>query len=555
MKQRSFASKYRPFGQINLKDRQWPDQLITTAPTWCSVDLRDGNQALVNPMSYQQKIIFFKKLVEIGFKEIEIGFPSASETEYEFTRGLVDNLLVPDDVWPQVLVQAREPLINKTFEAISGLKQCIVHVYNSTSEAQRRLVFKKDRAGIIEIATQAVKQIKELSQKTKTRIHLEYSPESFTGTELDFALEICTAVSEIWQPTPQNKLILNLPATVELSTPNIYADQIEWFIRNLPNRESHIISVHTHNDRGTGVAATELAMLAGAERVEGTLFGNGERTGNLDIVTVALNLLTQGIDPKLNLFKIDEVCEVYRDCTGMDIHPRHPYAGSLVFTAFSGSHQDAIKKGMDARKSSQSNLWEVPYLPIDPADIGRTYEAIIRINSQSGKGGIAYILETEFGIELPKQMHPEFAMFVQELSDRIGTEISAQKIYDTFADTYLQQRGPYRLLKFNYSSSSEETSDVEVKLKLNINGDEQQVTASGNGPLSGCKQALIKAGIADFEITHYSEHALNSGSDSKAIAFIETSRNGLSRFGVGIDSNITLASIRALFSALNRLAD
>jgi 2-isopropylmalate synthase len=554
MKDLTPSSKYIPFSPVLLNPRKWPDNIIKSAPTWCSVDLRDGNQALINPMNYQQKVKFFKKLVEIGFKEIEIGFPSASETEFDFTRGLVENLLVPDDVFPQVLVQARETLITKTFQSLEGLKQAIVHVYNSTSEAQRRLVFKKDRKGIIEIARQAVSQIKELSQNCGTKIRLEYSPESFTGTELDFALEICCAVSDIWQPTADNKLILNLPATVELSTPNIYADQIEWFTTHLPKRENHIISVHTHNDRGTGIAATELALLAGADRVEGTLFGNGERTGNLDICTVALNMLTQGIDSKLDLSKLLELSEIYSECTGMDIHPRHPYAGSLVFTAFSGSHQDAIKKGMDARKISPTSTWEVPYLPIDPSDIGRSYEAIIRINSQSGKGGVAYILENEFGIELPKQMHPEFGLAVQDLSDHLGTEISPNQIYDLFCQTYLEQKSIYELIKFSYSTAAEDSSDVSVKIKLINNQQEQVITATGNGPIDGCKKALENSGISDFEITHYSERALTQGSESKAIAFIELTRSGSSRFGVGIDSNITVASIKAIFSALNRLS-
>ena len=551
--QRGTITKYRPFPTIDLPDRQWPNRTLTQAPLWCSVDLRDGNQALINPMNLEQKLRMFSLLVDIGFKQIEVGFPSAAAVEFDFTRTLIERDLIPDDVYPQVLTQARDHLIRRTFEAIEGTPRAIVHLYNSTSELQRRVVFRMDRAAIRGIAVDGTRLVRELADRTDTEILYEYSPESFTGTELDFSVEVCNAVIEAWDPSPQRPIIINLPATVELATPNVHADQIEWFLRHVQRRDSIILSLHTHNDRGTGVAATELGLMAGAERVEGTLFGNGERTGNVDIVTVGLNLYTQGVDPGLDLHDLGRLIEVSDYCTDIPVGARHPYAGELVFTAFSGSHQDAINKGMTAQSDAPDSLWEVPYLPIDPTDIGRSYQAIIRINSQSGKGGVAYVMETEFGCQLPKTMQPEFGQVVQELSDRSGREVEAHEIWRAFQRAYLEADAPLRFLDYAIASDTEDSSRMHGTLTLAVDGSEMELSGTGNGPIDALKDALGQAGLADFRLTHYSEHALGQGTDSTAIAYIQIARDdGTQRFGVGTNPNIAKASALALISALNR---
>ena len=548
--QRGIIDKYRPFPAIDLPDRAWPNRTIDRAPIWCSVDLRDGNQALINPMNLQQKLSLFSLLVDIGFKEIEVGFPSAAAVEFDFTRTLIDDGRIPEGVYPQVLTQARDHLIRRTFDAIEGTPQAIVHLYNSTSELQRRVVFRKDRAAIRRIAVDGTRLVRELAGRTDTKVVYEYSPESFTGTEIDFAVEVCDAVIEAWDPRPERRMILNLPATVELATPNVYADQIEWFLRRVQRRDSIILSLHTHNDRGTGVAATELGLLAGGERVEGTLFGNGERTGNVDIVTVALNLYTQGVDPGLELSDLGRLIEVSDACTELPVSPRHPYAGELVFTAFSGSHQDAINKGMTAQGEG---LWEVPYLPIDPTDIGRSYQAIIRINSQSGKGGVAYVMESEFGCQLPKTMQPEVGQVVQALTDRTGREVNAAQIWDAFRREYLEADRPIRFLDYAFASDAQDSSLVHGRLSVEIEGEAQELCGSGNGPIDALKSALGQAGWDDFKLTHYSEHALGQGTDSTAIAYIQVVRDdGTQRFGAGTHPNIAKASALALISALNR---
>ena len=548
--QRGVIDKYRPFPAIDLPDRAWPNRTIDRAPIWCSVDLRDGNQALINPMNLQQKLSMFSLLVEIGFKEIEVGFPSAAAVEFDFTRTLIDRGLIPQDVYPQVLTQARDHLIRRTFAAIEGAPQAIVHLYNSTSELQRRVVFGKDRAAIRRIAVDGTRLVRELADRTGADIVYEYSPESFTGTEIDFAVEVCDAVIAAWDPAPERRMIVNLPATVELVTPNVYADQIEWFLRHVQRRDDIILSLHTHNDRGTGVAATELGLLAGGERVEGTLFGNGERTGNVDIVTVALNLYTQGVDPGLELSDLGRLIEVSDACTDLPVGPRHPYAGELVFTAFSGSHQDAIKKGMAAQGDG---LWEVPYLPIDPTDIGRSYQAIIRINSQSGKGGVAYVMEHEFGCQLPKTMQPEVGQMVQDLTDSTGREVNAAEIWDAFRREYLQADRPIRFLDYAIASDEQDSSLVHGRLTVAIEGERMELSGSGNGPIDALKSALGQAGWDDFKLTHYSEHALGQGTDSTAIAYIQVLRgDGTQRFGAGTHPNIAKASALALISALNR---
>jgi 2-isopropylmalate synthase len=504
-------------------------------------------------MDVHQKLLFFDLLVKLGFKEIEIGFPSASETEFQFNRELLERGKIPSDVIPQVLVQAREHLIERTFESIEGYKQAIVHLYNSTSALQRRVVFGLPPARIIEMAVQGTRMVKERAEKNGTRISFEYSPESFTGTEREISLDVCAAVINEWRPTPDNKMIINLPATVEMSTPNVYADLIEWFSRNLPQRDSVILSLHTHNDRGTGIAATELALLAGGERVEGTLFGNGERTGNVDIVTLALNLFTQGIDPELDLRDLPAIVELYEACTGMTIHPRHPYAGELVFTAFSGSHQDAIRKGMHAHGKSESKLWEVPYVPIDPIDIGREFEGIIRINSQSGKGGVAFIMEREFGCHLPKAMHPDFSRAIQRVSDDDGDEITPERIWEIFADTYLRQRSPYELISFASLAVEKGHDAFQGALKVKFDGVERELHGWGNGPIDACRTALLRSGCDPFRIASYSEHSRSSGSDAEAVAFIQIETSDSAAFwGVGIHANIELASIKAVISAVNR---
>lgn len=550
--------KYRPYPQVRLPERQWPDKRIESPPIWCSVDLRDGNQALVQPMSIEKKLEMYRLILEMGFREIEVGFPSASQVEYDFTRRLIENDLIPDGVLIQVLTQAREPLIKRTFASVKGAKEVVVHLYNSTSTLQRRTVFQMSRKEITALAVHGAELMKEEEQKyPDTLFRYEYSPESFTGTELDFALEICEAVMEVLQPTPDNKVIINLPATVELSTPNIYADQIEWFCNNMANRESAIISLHTHNDRGCAVAATEMALMAGGERVEGTLFGNGERTGNVDIVTLALNMFTQGVDPGLNIHEINQIVDTYERVCRLPVHPRHPYAGELVYTAFSGSHQDAINKGMHAYEAADGELWEVPYLPIDPSDVGRSYESIIRINSQSGKGGVAYVMEKDFGFKMPKAMHPDFGKVIQQFTDREGRELKHGEIYETFENEYLNAESPYSLLTFNvvkrHINTAQKESRAEVEATLLVNGEERTIAATGNGPLDAFCSALKRQVTGDFKLQSYHEHALEDGSSAKAAAYIEIrSPNGSVHWGTGVDTDIIIASIKAVLSSLNR---
>lgn len=549
--------KYIPFTPQRMDSRDWPTKVIEKAPTWCSVDLRDGNQALIDPMNLDEKLEYFKLLTDIGFKEIEVGFPSASDTEYEILRTLIEGGHIPDDVTIQVLVQARAHLIEKTFEAIKGAKNVILHFYNSTSTLQRKVVFKTDMDGVIKIAVDAARLISQLSKPvidSGMNIRFEYSPESFSGTEMDNAVKICQRVIEEIGATPENKIILNLPSTVECCMPNQHADQIEYFIKNLPSRDSAIISLHPHNDRGCGVAAAEMALLAGADRVEGTLFGNGERTGNVDIVTLAMNMYTQGVDPELDISDIRKIREIYERTTKMQVHPRHPYAGDLVFTAFSGSHQDAINKGVHYMKESSTEYWEVPYLPIDPADVGRQYDPIIRINSQSGKGGTAFIMETNFGYILPKEMHPEFGTVVQAESDRRGTELLPSELFALFKREYLDVDGPYRLHKHSFNETVVDGhSHVEFEGELCYRDESKHVKGEGNGPIDAFANAVINMDIAEFEFESYSEHAISSGSDSKAVAYIQLrTPTGRPVFGVGISSNINLASIRGVMCAINR---
>ena len=544
-------SKYTPFPPVVLPNRQWPNRTLTQAPIWCSVDLRDGNQALAQPMSVEEKLEYFEMLVRIGFKEIEVGFPSASQIEFDFTRRLIEENRIPDDVSIQILCQCREDLITRSLEALRGAKNVIFHLYNSTSPAQRRYVFNAERAEIVHIATHAIDFLKTQSRPlvdAGTRLRLEYSPESFTSTELEFALEICEAVCDVWQPTPSNRIILNLPATVEYATPNIHADQIEWMCTHLSRRDSVLVSLHTHNDRGTGVAATELALLAGADRVEGTLFGNGERTGNLDIVTVALNLYTHGIDPKLDFSDINAIRDIYERTTRMEVPARQPYAGELVFTAFSGSPQDAIKKSWE--KQLPGKPWDVLYIPIDPADIGRSYKAIIRINSQSGKGGVAYVLEHEFGYQIPKLMHKEIGRIVNDLADAKGSELSPEEIHEVFRNEYLLRETPLALRHFK---SAERDSSVHCEATVVINGTQQKLSADGNGPIDAFVRAVRAAGIPAFDIQSYAEHSLGQGAEARAVSYIQirTEKNA-SFFGAGIDTNIELASIKAVVCALNR---
>ena len=549
--------RYRRNPVVDYPEREWPNKEIEKAPIWCSVDLRDGNQALIDPMVVEEKIEMFQFLIKLGFKEIEIGFPAASQIEFDFLRQLVDRRLIPDDVVVQVLTQCREELIDRTFEAIEGCKQAIVHIYNSTSTLQRDVVFNMDREHIIDIAVKGTNMVKERDAKFPGKIILEYSPESFTGTELDFALDICNAVQRTWGPTPENPMIINLPSTVEMNTPNVYADQIEWMIKHLDNRESIIISIHPHNDRGTGVASAELAMLAGADRVEGTLFGNGERTGNVDLMNIAYNMFSQGINPELNIEHVNEIIEIYERCCKIPIHPRHPYAGKLVFTAFSGSHQDAINKGVKAMKERESEIWQVPYLPIDPADIGREYEPIVRINSQSGKGGVAFVMDTYFGFKLPKAMHKEFANVIQQISEHQG-EVSPDQIMQSFADEYLNKKEPIHFRKLRVDDLSGEVKsqfDTRVTVVYTDHGREESFTAVGNGPIDAVKRGLAEALNIDIKILDYEEHALQSGSNSQAAAYIHLldSNTGRVTYGVGVSSNITRASVRAIFSAVNRL--
>lgn len=554
------VSKYRPYPQVSLTSRSWPDKVIDHAPSWCSVDLRDGNQALIQPMSLSKKLDMWNLLLDIGFKEIEVGFPSASQVEFEFARELIETGLIPQGVFIQVLTQAREHLITRTFESIKGARDVIVHLYNSTSTLQRDVVFQMSRQEIIDLAVKGAAQIKqEAKSYPETNFRYQYSPESFTGTELDFSLEICEAVMDVWEAGPDNPVIINLPATVELATPNIFADQIEWFCSNMRNREGAIISVHTHNDRGCAVAATELAMMAGADRVEGTLFGNGERTGNVDLVTLALNLFTQGVDPKLDLQDITRLVDVYERVNRIPVHIRHPYAGELVYTAFSGSHQDAINKGMARYEIAGTGEWAVPYLPIDPSDVGRTYESIIRINSQSGKGGVAYILDHEFGVKMPKEMHPEFGTIIQSITELEGRELKPDEIYESFKNTYLEKPTPYDLHAFHvmkrHSKKEEQRSFAEVEATVAVDGKDRLINASGNGPLDAFSNALKDQITNDWKLCNYHEHAINSGSSATAIAYIEVQRADGKRFwGAGVDTDIIIASVKALLSSLNRAA-
>ncbi len=547
--------RYQRNPVIELKERQWPGKQIEKAPIWCSVDLRDGNQALIEPMVVEEKIEFFQLLVKLGFKEIEVGFPSASQIEFDFLRQLVDRKLIPDDVTVQVLVQCREHLLKRTFESLVGVKRAVVHIYNSTSTLQRDVVFHMSKEEIKQIAIEGTKLVKEYAKDFPGEIVLEYSPESFSGTEVDYALEVCTAVQEIWQPTPEKKIIFNLPATVEMNTPNVYADQIEWMSTHFKDRDSIILSVHPHNDRGTGVAIAELAMLAGADRVEGTLFGNGERTGNVDVLTLAYNMFSQGINPELEIDNINEIIEAYERLCKMRVHERHPYAGKLVFTAFSGSHQDAINKGIKAMKERNSAFWAVPYLPIDPSDIGRQYEPIVRINSQSGKGGVAFIMETYYGFKLPKGMHKEFADVIQKLSEVQG-EVAPDQIMNEFKVCYLDKKEPLHFRKCRIEDMTDKDESCTRAEILYTNRDvEKTFAATGNGPIDAVLNGLMKELDIDIKVLDYTEHALGGGANAQAAAYIHMLdvRTGRTTFGVGVSSNITRASIRAIFSALNRL--
>ncbi|MGE3311359.1 MAG: 2-isopropylmalate synthase [Limisphaerales bacterium] len=551
------SSKYRPFPPVQLHDRQWPSRTLTQAPIWCSVDLRDGNQALAIPMNVSQKLEMFEALVRCGFKEIEVGFPAASNTEFAFLRRLIDDRRIPDDVTVQVLVQAREDLIERTVESLVGVGRAIIHLYNSTSPAQRRVVFGLEKPDIVRIAQRGTRWIKErLPRLAGSDIRFEYSPESFSATEVEFALEICEAVMAEWGPTPERPLILNLPDTVEVAMPNVYADQIEWFIRHLKNRDAAIISLHTHNDRGTGTAATELGLLAGADRVEGTLFGNGERTGNLDIVTVAMNLYMNGIHPGLDFSNLSRLVDVYERCTGMTVPPRQPYGGELVFTAFSGSHQDAIRKGLRERENQQAGgrtaIWDVPYLTIDPGDIGREYREVIRVNSQSGKGGVAYMLESEFGIELPKDMQREFGPIANDEVDRLGREVKAVELKAMLWKEYVERTRPWALKGFQTESVD---GNVRCVARLEKEGKPLEIVGEGNGPIAAFVHGLTTEGVSMFEVANYSEHALGTGEGASAIAYIQVrAKDGRTRWGAGVDTNIELASIKAVLSALNRLS-
>lgn len=549
--------RYRKNPVVDYPERKWPNREIEKAPVWCSVDLRDGNQALIDPMIVSEKIEMFQYLVKMGFKEIEIGFPAASQIEYDFLRQLVERKLIPDDVRVQVLTQCREELIDRTFESIQGCKEVVFHIYNSTSTLQRDVVFGMEKDQITEIAVKAAKIVKERAKDFPGKIILEYSPESFTGTELDYALEICTAVQDAWEPTEENPMIINLPSTVEMTTPNVYADRIEWMNTHFKNRGSIVLSVHPHNDRGTGVASAELALLAGADRVEGTLFGNGERTGNVDIMNIAYNMFSQGVDPGLKIENITEIIELYERCCKIPIHPRHPYAGKLVFTAFSGSHQDAINKGVKAMKERESEIWQVPYLPIDPADIGREYEPIVRINSQSGKGGVAFVMDTYFGFKLPKGMQREFADVIQKISEKQG-EVSPDQVMENFREAYLNQKEPLHFRKLrvdDLSDTIDSEFDTHVKVVYTEKGVEHSFDAVGNGPIDAVRRGLAEELAVNIKVLDYEEHALQSGSNSQAAAYIHLldGDTGHVTYGVGVSSNITRASIRAIFSAMNRL--
>jgi 2-isopropylmalate synthase len=541
--------KYRPYDVVELPDRTWPDVVLTHAPIWCSTDLRDGNQALVNPMDTPRKQRMFALLVSLGFKEIEVGFPAASQTDFEFVRALIEEDLIPDDVSIAVLTQARPELIERTYESLEGVRRGIVHLYNSTSTVQRRVVFRLDRAGVLELAVRGTELCRRLSDATDSEMVLQYSPESFHHTELDYALEICEAVAAEWGPTPDAKMIVNLPTTVEHFPPNVYADRMEWFGRHFSRRDAVLLSVHPHNDRGTAVATAELGLMAGADRVEGTLFGNGERTGNVDLITIALNLLTQGVDPQLDLSRLDDAKQTVEECNELPIHPRHPWVGELVYTAFSGSHQDAIKKGMRAQERSGSEIWDVPYLPIDPADVGRTYEAIIRVNSQSGKGGVAYLLLDRYGLDLPRGLQVEFAQKVQAITDVQGGELQADELYAVFGETYLGITAPYDLVGYRHESSD---AGDHLVADVRLDGDPVELTGDGNGPIAALVHALATSlGIA-ISVLDYHEHALGRGEDATAAAYVEADVDGEVVWGVGIHASIVTASLRAVVNATNR---
>jgi len=548
--------RYRPYPAVELPDRSWPDKIITKAPIWCSVDLRDGNQALIEPMDSVRKMRMFKALIAMGFKEIEVGFPSASDTDFNFLRELIEAGHIPDDVTIQVLTQAREHLIDRTIESLRGANRAILHLYNSTSTLQRRVVFKTDKAGVKEIAVDGAKMVADkIGQiNSSTQLQLQYSPESFTGTELDYALDVCESVMEVWQPTPKNKTIINLPATVEMSTPNIYADQIEWMHRQFLRRDAMVLSLHPHNDRGCAVAATELGLMAGADRVEGTLFGNGERTGNVDLVTLALNLFTQGVAPELDISDIHGLVEIAEFCNQLPVHERHPYAGQLVHTAFSGSHQDAIRKGMEAQAEADDDIWEVPYLPIDPADIGCTYEAIIRVNSQSGKAGSAWLLETEHHVRLPRGMEVEFSQLVQKTADSSGREMTADTIWRIFDESYLQAQSPFKLISFETHPSQKEAGKEAIQATLSYQGVEQTISEIGNGPISAFVDAIRNHYDVSFTLADFGQNTRSSTSKAEAAAYVELKDDtGKSFYGAGIDTSITLAPIKAIISAVNRL--
>ncbi len=546
--------KYPAFPQVPMIDRRWPGNTLTKPPIWCSVDLRDGNQALIEPMGSERKLRMFDLLVEIGFKQIEIGFPAASQTDFDFVRQLIEEGRVPEDVTLQVLTQARRPLIERTFESLKGAPSAILHLYNSTSELQRRVVFGLDKAGVKQIATDGAEIVAEYAAlNTDTRWQFEYSPESFTGTELPYAVEVCDAVNEIWQPTPENPTILNVPATVEMSMPNVHADQIEWFLKNIKNRESVCLSLHPHNDRGCAVAATELGLLAGADRVEGTLFGNGERTGNVDIVTLAMNLFTQGIDPKLDFSDIYEVMRTVEHCNQLPVHPRHPYAGELVFTAFSGSHQDAIKKGFAAMRKSNSPVWEVPYLPIDPADVGRSYEAVIRVNSQSGKGGVAFILERDYGLELPRRMQMEFSQVVQGISEETGKEVNSATIREAFDDSFLKIVTPLQFVRHTSTQDNDDDALRTLTAVVMVNGEKREIKGQGNGPIDAFVHAIKSFLDVDFRVVDYHQHATGAGADAQSACYFEIQAGkGATRYGAALHSNIVSASLMAVCSAFNR---
>ncbi len=547
--------KYQPFQPIDLPERTWPDRVLTRAPLWCSVDLRDGNQALIEPMDTARKRRMFAAVLGMGFKEIEVGFPSASQTDFNFVRALIEEDMVPGDVTIQVLTQARPHLIERTYESLKGAKRAIVHLYNSTSELQRRVVFGLDRAGIRDIAVKDTALCRELVETLPgTEVRFQYSPESFTGTELDFAKDVCEAVMETWGATPERPIIINLPSTVEMATPNVFADQIEWFARHVAERARYVLSVHPHNDRGTGVAAAELAVMAGADRVEGTLFGNGERTGNLDVVNLALNLFSQGVDPMLDISDIDALREVAEYCNRIPVHARHPYAGDLVYTAFSGSHQDAIKKGMAAMAQSNSGLWEVPYLPIDPKDLGRSYEAIIRVNSQSGKGGIAYVLHSEYGLDLPRPLQIAFAEEVQGIADASGREITPEAIWQAFDEAYVGRGSPFAFVEHRSRPAAHASELRDLEATIEVNGVARKIAARGNGPIDAFVKGLNQASGVALRLIDYHEHAVGSGADATAAAYVEVEdAHGQRHWGVGLHPNIVTASLRAVVSAANRI--